>query len=606
MNNQKFEKLSVTADEHLSTVREKVNNVSKQLKQNEKISKYDKTMITGLTDNNRVKQAPEYRAVSPYTYPSFKIHKLTKEEITEKKIPPARLIHASKYGPLYRAEKWTSPHLTKRSRSYCEDEFVRDTNHLLSMIEEENNSGTFINEGYNLFTLDVEKLYPSIQPNLAMEAINDLLDNSTEEDSHTADAVKEYIKLSFDESYVTFKDEVYKPKVGIPTGGSLSRQIADVFLHWLLFKKIDTSIMNRTELKFWKRFIDDGFGIWRGNKRTFIAFVKKLNSETNKYGINFPINEMQFGKSVNYLDITLYIDTNNKIQYRSYSKPTDAKRYLQPSSYHPRNVFNSVPYSQMIRTIEHNSTEEDRKRETEELMINLEKSGYKKESLEKIEEKVKNRQNNEETNDDNTDTLTFPIHYFDQLDSFKEVLKDASEDLSTLIGDTKIIMAVKKNPSIGNVSIRNKQLSMETKTFTNQKCNGPGCKQCPLVNTDQQITINNRRVNTPAPNLNCKSKNVIYLWQCKLCTRDNSYFGRTVQPSHKRTNTHRGCFMKEEEWEESALSMHAKSCHGNNFSLNNFKISLVRQCTPQTIRREEFKYIDKYKTRVRGINRYKN
>ena len=232
-------------------------------------------MITGLTDNNRVKQAPEYRAVSPYTYPSFKIHKLTKEEITEKKILPARLIHASKYGPLYRAEKWTSPHLTKRSRSYCEDEFVRDTNHLLSMIEEENNSGTLTNEGYNLFTLDVEKLYPSIQPNLAMEAINDLLDNSTEEDSHTADAVKEYVKLSFDESYVTFKDEVYKPKVGIPTGGSLSRQIADVFLHWLLFKKIDTSIMNRTELKFWKRFIDDGFGIWRGSKRTFIAFVKK-------------------------------------------------------------------------------------------------------------------------------------------------------------------------------------------------------------------------------------------------------------------------------------------------------------------------------------------
>ena len=150
-------------------------------------------------------------------------------------------------------------------------------------------------------------------------------------------------------------------------------------------------------MKFWKRFIDDGFGIWRGSKRTFIAFVKKLNSETNKYGINFPINEMQFGKLVNYLDSTLYIDTNNKIQYRSYSKPTNAKMYLQPSSYHPRNVFNSVPYSQMIRTIEHNSTEEDRKRETEELMNNLEKSGYKKESLEKIEEKVKNRQKNEET-----------------------------------------------------------------------------------------------------------------------------------------------------------------------------------------------------------------
>ena len=167
-------------------------------------------------------------------------------------------------------------------------------------------------------------------------------------------------------------------------------------------------------------------------------------------------------------------------------------------------------------------------------------------------------------------------------------------------------MAVKKNPSIGNFAIRNKNLNMERKTFTNQKCNGPGCKQCPLVNTEQHITVNNERVKTPPPNLNCKSRNVIYLWQCQLCTKDNSYFGRAIQESHKRTNTHRGCFTKEDEWEDSALSMHAKSFHNNNFSLKNFKISLVRQCTPQTIRREEFKYIDKYKTKVRGINRYKN
>ena len=107
---------------------------------------------------------------------------------------------------------------------------------------------------------------------------------------------------------------MFKPKVGIPTGGSLSRQIADVFLHWLLFKKIDTSLMNPNELKFWRRFIDDGLGIWRGSRRSFETFVKKLNRETNKYGINFPINEIQFGKSVNFLDITLYIDEENCIQ----------------------------------------------------------------------------------------------------------------------------------------------------------------------------------------------------------------------------------------------------------------------------------------------------
>ena len=106
---------------------------------------------------------------------------------------------------------------------------------------------------------------------------------------------------------------MFYPEIGIPTGGSLSRQIADVVLHWLLFKKIDTSVMNANELKFWKRFIDDGIGIWRGTRRAFEAFMRKLNKEKNKYGINFTVNEGQFGKSVHFLDVILFIDENNRI-----------------------------------------------------------------------------------------------------------------------------------------------------------------------------------------------------------------------------------------------------------------------------------------------------
>ena len=107
----------------------------------------------------------------------------------------------------------------------------------------------------------MEKLYPSIQPALAEEALQDLLNEIDEEDRKTGEAIKAFVKLSFQESYISYKDLVFKSKVGIPTGGSLSRQIADTFLHWLLFKKIDPSIMNATELQFWSRFIDDGIGI---------------------------------------------------------------------------------------------------------------------------------------------------------------------------------------------------------------------------------------------------------------------------------------------------------------------------------------------------------
>ena len=68
----------------------------------------------------------------------------------------------------------------------------------------------------------------------------------------------------------------------------------------------------------------------------------------------------------------------------------------------------------------------------------------------------------------------------------------------------------------------------------------------------------------------CKSRNVLYLWQCLLCEEEDSYIGRTIQKSHERTNTHRGCFT-DEKWESSALSMHSKSVHANEFNLKHFR-----------------------------------
>ena len=106
--------------------------------------------------------------------------------------------------------------------------------------------------------------------------------------------------------------------------------------------------------------------------------MRKLNKETNKYGINFPIDEIQFGKYVNFLDVTLYIDEHNQIQYKSYSKPTDAKRYLRPQSFHPKNVFVSVLLFQMMRTIERNSVEETKKVEMKLIRLNHSLIGSRK------------------------------------------------------------------------------------------------------------------------------------------------------------------------------------------------------------------------------------
>ena len=178
-------------------------------------------------------------------------------------------------------EKWASPYLTTISREFCKEEFILDTGNLIENLKNLNENGTLEKENVNLFTLDVESLYPSIDPELAMKAIHEVLMKDKTTDKNTKKAIEQFIKLSFDKAYITFEDKVFKSKMGIPTGGSLSRQIADIFLHWILFLKATPKITETKAIKFWNRFIDDCIGVWRGSRRSFDNFVKTLNEETS-------------------------------------------------------------------------------------------------------------------------------------------------------------------------------------------------------------------------------------------------------------------------------------------------------------------------------------
>ena len=164
-----------------------------------------------------------------------------------------------------------------------------------------------------------------------------------------------------------------------------------------------------------------------------------------KYGIYFPLKEIQFGKAVNVLDLRVSLDNENTIQFSGYSKPTDAKRYLNPESFHPNSVFNSIPFSQMLRVLRNNSNQEHKMLELNDGVKHFINSGYKAEKLEDIKQKVINKPMvNTATATVVRDTLVFPVHYFAGISELKEVISSLSNEFHSLIGDTRIIVAMKK------------------------------------------------------------------------------------------------------------------------------------------------------------------
>ena len=279
-------------------------------------------------------------------------------------------------------------------------------------------------------------------------------------------------------SFIVYQNNSYKTLKGIPTGGSISRQEADIFLHWLIFIVLSGKIPMWNLIKFWGRYIDDILGIWRGTERQFKQFISNLNSLTLPYGIKF--DKTKIGKSINFLDTTLYLEKDDsgkwKIQHSLYRKPTDAVRFLQRDSFHPPHIFKSVPYSQYLRVISRHSKESTRDESMRELTRGFMEAGYKENELDTQRNKALNSSiASEDPNTTNIqpDTLVFAFNFFKEHNQIRKLFKEIQPDINSIIGDTRIIFALRKGPSIGNLLIHNRQVCTSV-----DKVNAPKDQRC--------------------------------------------------------------------------------------------------------------------------------
>ena len=131
----KFEVLNVSVEEKMTSTQKKVKELVLKHHQQNTISEEHKKRITGLNNKGNMMHAPEFKASIPYAYPLYKIHKLNTEQIKDRTVPPVRLEHATRNGPLYRLEKYTSPYLTSISRRYCKGPSIKDVRKIFPIFD---------------------------------------------------------------------------------------------------------------------------------------------------------------------------------------------------------------------------------------------------------------------------------------------------------------------------------------------------------------------------------------------------------------------------------------------------------------------------------------
>ena len=134
---------------------------------------------------------------------------------------------------------------------------------------------------------------------------------------------------------------------------------------------------------FYKRYIDDGFGIWDGDLKS----LKDFQEYANKIHENIKIQLRWSRNQVEFLDTLVKLD-NGHICTDLYVKPTDKQLYLRQDSCHPSHTKKSLAYGLGIRIRRICERDDDYFKHRSDLKKQLRKRGYSGKLIEQQLQKV--------------------------------------------------------------------------------------------------------------------------------------------------------------------------------------------------------------------------
>lgn len=488
-----------------------------------------------------------------------------------------------------------------------------------------------IKKSYKAFTFDFKGLYDSLKPELVMKALTIALQECrTSWSDDLKDWICKVIKQSLKSAVGKFEDEWYVQKHGIATGGSLCVELANIAVYYIMRERVYNDKKLMKNVKHIKRYIDDGAGFYVGSSDQFKSWLVSVNDAISEPGLFIDeANIEEVGSFVPFLDIKFCFNQSGVLETDLYIKPTDSRSYLHFGSAHPNHVFSGTVYSQCLRLRRIIICQDILKQRLTDLVECFLLCGYPKSLVNRISEKVLSmkrdlniliKNKSELASDSPGETIrivsTFGTDNF-LIDSVKESIPYLNNTVSfkSKPVPVKFDFVKKTAPSIGSKLSCLKSMSLGIRPEGVSKCSDTRCQCCKMFPKSPVNKLKTNGCEVSLPSGNCKSKNVVYLASCKLCT-DNSYIGRTVQPLHKRVNGHRSSFNKvvrkgliNEKLSDSddtySLGIHLLQDHGVTRNFNNYyTFHVLDHVSPSQLDKKEHLWMHKLNTLYPyGINR---
>ena len=234
------------------------------------------------------------------------------------------------------------------------ESYLRDGNQLLEELKD-----IQLHPNDRVFTCDANSMYNNIDTKHAIEVITWLLDELKPrmDIDFPINAIKDAMVLIMTNNLFEWGALYFLQLIGTAMGTSAAVMWATLYYYYhervLLLPKYKT-----THLRYYKRFIDNMFGIWRWDGIT--AWNEFCNDVDNFGVLTWDIRNQDRTPShqVNFLDITISIK-NRKIETRTFQKELNLYLYLPPTSSHSPGCIKGTIYSLVGRYFTQNTHRED-------------------------------------------------------------------------------------------------------------------------------------------------------------------------------------------------------------------------------------------------------
>ncbi|MES9884726.1 MAG: GIY-YIG nuclease family protein [Sedimenticola sp.] len=474
--------------------------------------------------------------------------------------------------------------------------YIRDTTDFINQIKDING----LPDDTILFCFDVCKLYPSIPKKEGMDACEEAVAARSSKGIPDSDVIS-MITLVLDNNNFQFNGQHFLQVDGTAIGSRLGKNYACTYM-----RKWDEQLLAHEILpRFYKRFIDDGIGIWTEGEEELMKFANHANNIHPRIKVTLRWSR----EKIEFLDTWLKLQ-DGKLQTDLYSKPTDKHLYLQPESDHPDHTKTAIPYGLGLRLKRICSEESSFQQQSAVLKTRLQKRGYGSKVINNEFRKV-NRVSREEAlkktkKKEAKNRVPLVLTYSSHLPDIHHIIHNRTHLLhkSKRMADVfkePPLVAYRRGQNLGDVLIHGKfnRIFGAKGRNNNAPCGEPKCTICPYFDPADSFTSVNGVKYKITRGGTCNTRNVVYLLSCKVC-HCSQYVGETERSLKERA--------KEHIWDIRACRDKPVSNHFNlpAHSIHDLSVQIIEKVTDKTTSyrrvREEFWIAKIGTTAPNGLN----